>query len=243
MGSSSGGITRTGASGSFTYSVKTGQSERPVIAVSFYDAIRFANWLGNGQGGGDTETGSYTLLGGTPTPSNGTALVRNASATIVLPNETEWYKAAYYAASTASYFDYPTASNTPTTCSGATATASRANCNFAVSALTNKGSYSGSASPYGTFDQGGNAYEWNETFGVDSSYPDCRPDGTVCRGIIGGSFATQSVWLSNLSSDFRSAALEDVSLGFRVAMVPEPGTGLLTIAGLLSLGGWRRARR
>ena len=33
--------------------------------VSFYDALRFANWLNNGQGSGDTETGAYTLLGGT----------------------------------------------------------------------------------------------------------------------------------------------------------------------------------
>ena len=39
--------------------------------VTWYDTIRFANWLNNGQGTGDTETGAYTLLGGTPTPSNG----------------------------------------------------------------------------------------------------------------------------------------------------------------------------
>ena len=28
--------------------------------------------------------------------------------------------------------------------------------------LTSVGSYPGSASPYGTFDQGGNVFEWNE---------------------------------------------------------------------------------
>jgi hypothetical protein len=31
------------------------------------------------------------------------------------------------------------------------------------------------------------------------------------------------------------------NFGFCVAMVPEPSTGLLVIAGLLGLAGWRRA--
>jgi hypothetical protein len=32
-------------------------------------------------------------------------------------------------------------------------------------------------------------------------------------------------------------------IGFRVAStIPEPGTGLLVIAGLLGIAGWRRAR-
>ena len=31
-------------------------------------------------------------------------------------------------------------------------------------------------------------------------------------------------------------------VGFRLAMIPEPGTGLLVIAGLLGFAGWRRAR-
>jgi len=30
-------------------------------------------------------------------------------------------------------------------------------------------------------------------------------------------------------------------IGFRLAMLPEPGTGLLVIAGLLTLAGWSRA--
>ena len=35
--------------------------QQPVRFVSWYDSIRFANWLHNGQGNGDTETGAYTL--------------------------------------------------------------------------------------------------------------------------------------------------------------------------------------
>ena len=60
------GITRSGVSGSYTYAVKIDMGNKPVNYVSWYDTIRFANWLDNGQGIGDTETGAYTLLGGTP---------------------------------------------------------------------------------------------------------------------------------------------------------------------------------
>ena len=48
---------------------------KPVNNVSLYDTLRFANWLNNGQGAGDTETGAYTLAGGNPV-----GVVRNAGA-------------------------------------------------------------------------------------------------------------------------------------------------------------------
>jgi formylglycine-generating enzyme required for sulfatase activity len=38
------------------YSVSSGAANHPVNYVSWYDALRFANWLDNGQGNGDTET-------------------------------------------------------------------------------------------------------------------------------------------------------------------------------------------
>ena len=46
-----------------------------------------------------------------------------------------------------------------------------------VGDLTDAGSYTGSASPVGTFDQGGNVFEWNEAIISGSS-----------RGVRGGSF-------------------------------------------------------
>src|SRR5215468_6086133 len=51
------GITRSGSDGNYTYSVIAGRENMPVDWVSFYDAIRFANWMSNGQGNSDTETG------------------------------------------------------------------------------------------------------------------------------------------------------------------------------------------
>src|SRR5688572_4216944 len=64
------GILRSGSPGSYSYTLIAGRQDMPVVFVSFYDALRFANWMHNGQGNGDTETGAYTLLGGTPTPGN-----------------------------------------------------------------------------------------------------------------------------------------------------------------------------
>lgn len=94
--SSRSGIIRLGTSGSYSYKVKASHENKPVVFVSWYDCIRFANWLQNGQGNGDTESGSYTLLGGTPTPSNYATISRSAGAQWVLPSENEWYKAAYH---------------------------------------------------------------------------------------------------------------------------------------------------
>jgi formylglycine-generating enzyme len=161
-----GGITRIRVSGSYTYTVIAGRENMPVNYVSFYDALRFANWMNNGQGSASTEMGAYTLLGGVE-PANGNTVTRNPGANIVLASENEWYKAAYYDTSSSGYFDYPAGSNTPTICAAPTATPNTANCNSVVNApygdLTPVGSYPGSPSPYGTFDQGGNVWEWNET--------------------------------------------------------------------------------
>ena len=82
-----GGITQTGSSGSYVYAVKADAgaytyANKPVNNVSWYDTLRFANWLHNGQLNGDTETGAYTLLGGTPTPSNGDSITLVCSAHI-----------------------------------------------------------------------------------------------------------------------------------------------------------------
>jgi formylglycine-generating enzyme len=84
-----GGITQNGSSGSFTYAVKTNMGDKPVNYVSFSDAMRFTNWINNGQGSSSTESGAYDM-----TVSASTVL-HSTLASVWLPTEDEWYKAAY----------------------------------------------------------------------------------------------------------------------------------------------------
>jgi formylglycine-generating enzyme len=233
-----GGITQSGSPGTYTYSTIPGRENRPVNWVTFYDAMRFANWMNNGQGNADTEAGAYTLLGGTATPSNGETVTRNSGAAIFVTSENEWYKAAYYDASSSTYFDYPTGSNTIPTCSPPTSTPNRANCNFAFGAqdLANVGSYPGSTSPNGTYDQGGNAQEWTEAVFYVDDYP---YQHRIARG---GEYVSGASWMSASTRFYLNSGDASNAYGFRLAMIPEPSTGLLVISGLVGFAGRCRAR-
>jgi formylglycine-generating enzyme required for sulfatase activity len=92
------GITQTGSSGSYSYAVASELANRPVVYVSWFDAARFSNWLGNGQGSGDMETGAYTL-------NNATSgiITKNMGATVYIPSRDEWYKAAFYNEANSTY--------------------------------------------------------------------------------------------------------------------------------------------
>jgi len=234
-----GGIVRNGVSGSYSYAVKPGFEGKPVTNVSFYDAVRFANWLHNGQGSADTETGAYTLLGGAPIPSNGTTVSRNPGAIVFLPSENEWYKAAYYDAQYASYFDFPTGTDFTTNCGNpGPSSAHSANCDGAVGELTEVGAYGLSSSLYGTFDQGGNVGEWNEQPSLIAQWH--------FRGMRGGAGHSPPSELAASSRSFLEANANSQASGFRVAsLVPEPGTALLVLTGLagLAAGGRRKAQR
>lgn len=230
MASGFGGITRSGSDGSYSYAPISGRANMPVSYVSFYDALRFANWLQNGQGNSDTETGSYTLLGGTPAPSNGRLVTRNADASIVLPTENEWFKAAYYNRISATYSAYPTG-GASAVCSAPSASSGRANCNNAVFDYTPRGSYPGSPSTYGTFDQGGNLWELNEEIVTGSR-----------RVIRGGGFDVSSAYMASSERLGFGPEASSAYVGFRLAYIPEPGTGLLVIAGVIGFAVRGRAR-
>ena len=215
------------------YSVIAGDANFPVNNVSCYNAMRFANWMNNGQGNGDTETGAYTLLGGTPIPSNGSSVTRNAGATVFLPSLDEWYKAAYYNPVGRAYFLYPTSSNSPPTASAPTALPNSANFEDIVGGLTAVGAYSGTTSPYGAFDMGGNVWQWDDTKGDFD-----------LRGLGGGQFLdTSAVGLaSSVSVTENNGWVTDDRAGFRLAIVPEPSTLALAALGFLALAAWRLRR-
>jgi cysteine-rich repeat protein len=209
---SSGGITRSGSSGSYEYSAIAGRGDMPVNYVSFYDALRFANWLHNGQPTGaqdnsTTEDGAYTI---TAQGIADNSITRNAGATIFLTSEDEWYKAAYYDASTLSYNPYPFADGyNGAVCEVPPGTTSHsANCQYAAGNLTDVGAYTGSPSEYGTFDQGGNLWEWNEAI------------YNVSQRRLRGSSWNDWGWgaRSSASVDY-GPATENYQFGFRVAMI------------------------
>ncbi len=225
-----GGITQSGSPESFTYTVKSGMGSKPVNYVSFFDSLRFANWLHNGrptgaQGNATTEDGAYTSMGAHPFLGPD----RNPDATFFLPSEDEWYKAAYYDAVSTSYFDYPAGTDTPTVCTVPGAMPNTANCYEVVDDLTDVGSYMGSASPSGTFDQGGNLWEWNEAI-LFGRY----------RGLRGGSSFDGSNNFAAWNRNYNYPTDEISDIGFRVAMIPEPATVLLFAGGLAGLALRRR---
>jgi len=78
----------------YHYSVGEGDQHRPITFVKYWDACRFVNWLCNGQGNGDTETGAYTL--DSYDGSEGGNIDRNDGAAFYLPTFNEWYKGAYF---------------------------------------------------------------------------------------------------------------------------------------------------
>jgi formylglycine-generating enzyme required for sulfatase activity len=169
---SRGGISNdsSGAMGG-KYVVKPGRSEKPVVFVTFYDALRFCNWLHNGAiEDGDTENGAYTLLGGAAVPSNGTTVQRNAGAKFALPNEDEWYKAAYYepGGDADDYWLYPTRGNSAPNISSPPGIAPAANYSLPVVNVTDVGAYNTTEGFYGTFDMAGNVGEWTETMDTSS---------------------------------------------------------------------------
>ena len=239
------GISRTGVSGSYNYSV-IGSGARPVTYVSWYDSARFVNWLHNGQQTGlqnasTTEQGVYTLNGAVSG-----IITRNSNLgwTYGLPSEDEWFKAAYYDQSMNSgiggYWMYADRnSDLPHFWVGYR----RSNANYFLDDFNPSGINNGyylSRSPiysvseqyltdvgvigvdsfYGTRDQGGNVWEWNDAvIGLE-------------RGLRGGSWADgindQEFAVSNRS---RNNASEGSTVGFRIVIVPEP-----SVIGLMALG-------
>jgi formylglycine-generating enzyme required for sulfatase activity len=246
MGSAaSGGIIRSGSNGSYVYTLKPNMDNKPVNFVVWFDAIRFANWLNNGQGAGDTESGAYTLTGNGPFPPFAQLIERNPGAVWFLPNQDEWYKAAYYQPADQggdidSYWSLPTATNTSPTPATADAVGNISNpgpnvANYKRTADWNgeNGNVTsvGSAGPlsesyFGTSDQGGNVAEWTESL-VESNkrvyrggeHDDLNDDQLHSWWQYGAALTT----------------LEDAGLGFRVAAIPEPSTYALAAVGMIGL--------
>ena len=245
MGSNArGGISRSGSSGSYSYSAKTNMGDKPVNYVSWFDAARVSNWLMNGAlSSSSTETGAYTLDGGQTT---GTAPAVNSGATFYVPTEDQWYKAAYYkgGGTNSGYWNDATQSDSAPTAvtAGSTgigsagSTGNFANYNDTAVWNSQNGNVTtvgtnGGASGYGAFDMSGNVYEWNDLTGASGS----------SRGQRGGNWNGIAFLMSSSCRGSLDPETAGLTVGFRLASpvsgpsgVPEiDPSGLSAVLGLL----------
>jgi len=210
---------------------------------------------GPGTGWGNYSASNYTGITAHDSPEMD-ALVATYGKVWVIPTEDEWYKAAYHKndGDTGNYFNYPTSSNTPPGYVDDDGELSGTSTAFA-DGVTDPGNYAtydgdgvtdgigspyyrtevgeweNSASPYGTFDQGGNVREWNEAI-LYSSF----------RGARGGSYTYDFDDLRALDRSGGGMA-DNIHVGFRLASIPEPGSITLLVCGALGLLAYRRRRR
>ena len=206
----------------------------PITYVDWSSAARFCNWLHNDQpegneGPGTTERGAYNLDG-----FMGGVVPVAKDAAWFLPSEDQWYKAAYYKGgeTNAGYWLYPTQHDADPDNSMIGNRTNNANV-FIVKTSTNwlghitkKETHSQSSPPfltpvntfansagyYGTYDMGGNVFEW-----VDADRASIDPNLQVVRG---GAWSKE-FGVSSLESTYRNAtnsfSSETSAIGFRVA--------------------------
>jgi formylglycine-generating enzyme len=246
------GILRTSTPSGYSYVVK-GDGNVPAFDVSWPNAARFCNWLQNGQpstgvqNSTTTESGAYPLNGANSDAAVATippaSHAGSDAAQYFLPTEDEWYKAAYYhgGGTASTYWKYPTQSDIAPLNSLALALTDSNEANYCIvnvnihtytdptNHFTPVGTFVASAGPYGTYDMGGDAWQWSE-----SQVP------VLGRVICGGDYGSQGA--TYLASTSRIAPLpthaQNLNPGFRVAgsvAVPEPGSLVLLLAGVTAL--------
>jgi formylglycine-generating enzyme required for sulfatase activity len=225
MVSGGGEILREGEDGSYTYTVLSGRENRPVLFVAAVDAMRMANWLGNGgTPDSDTETGAYTFTG------YDVVSRRNANADYFLPSDDEWYKAAYYDPTkngTGGYWQYPPKTDDPAKMIKELPPGGPFSANFDNVAAgdgngtTDVGAYTAASSYYGTFDQAGNTWEWNEPLDPATKSTSRRggSQGNAIARLAAGAIASNGINKGGAS----------VNQGFRLARAHRVRLELVTV--------------
>jgi sulfatase modifying factor 1 len=260
------GISRTGASGNYSYSA-IGSPNKPVTYANWGDAARFANWLHNGQPTGaqnasTTENGSYGLNGAVSGPAL-SAILRSADATWVIPTENEWYKAAYYQPATAggdadNYWAYPTRTNVepnsdqppgdPSIQTNVAnfirddGIANGYNDGIAVTGSTTVVNGQNYLTDVGAYTHSNGFYGTYDQGGNAPEWTESAGYVVGDRVIRGGDAGSTSITLHSSSRTNFGPDLDGPS-GFRVALVPEPSSFILAAIGLIWLVVRHRRKR
>lgn len=163
----------------------------------------------------------------------------------MVPSEDEWYKAAFYDPAKSGemrYWDYPTRSNlVPSNVFDPNGTNNAnyhdedgtGNGGYTIGApyyRTEVGTFTNSPSAYGTFDQGGNVWEWTEASFHSGSF----------RGIRGGGYYNSGSLLFAAVRPMYEPTSAASDSGFRLVYIPEPATIMLVFVSLF-VGLRRRA--
>ncbi len=205
-----GGIARIKTPEGFHYIPKDGWEDKPIVYISYYDLARYANWMHYGcpnkgvseigttegtdkQGAYDTRDFEQ-VRSGKKTPYKDFGM-RRIGARFWIPDENEWFKAAYYdptLTGTRKYYNYPTQSDDAPNQDRANYVV---NDELAIGEpyfVADVDSYGNAASYYGTVQQGGNVWEWIESWQY----------GQIGnRGLKGGSWSYTSFGLNACNTD------------------------------------------
>ena len=206
------GINIRGEPGSRSYVLRPGADpSQPMTLIDFLQAMRFVNWLHNGQGAqgtpeGDTERGAYSV-------ADGDSEIREPGARFFIPSDDEWYKAAYHqpfeeGGNPAGYWLYPTSGDSPPT------PGIEANYDGAVGSIVPVNSYEPNFR--GLLNVAGNVWEFTEG-GVGN------PNDTFGRGARGGFYGVPASFLraDNRGINISPPTVFGVGVGLRVAAAPE----------------------
>jgi formylglycine-generating enzyme required for sulfatase activity len=241
-----GGFERLGQEGAYTYLPKKGWERRPVVYISWYDLARMANWFhygkpctGRSELGTTEGTNSQGAYDTRHFPKNYTDAFdynkqpfgRNKRALYWIPNEHEWYKAAYYDPTIEDkrkYWDYPVRTNKiPNNYEppGDRYSANFFRDTFAIGKpyfLTEVDAYQLACSYYGVYDLGGNVWEWLENWRLTN-----RGSEKV-RAVRGGSATYSEIGLHARNTDPGNPSHEKFVWGGRLARAHRNSNGDVT---------------
>ena len=248
-------VNKANTLGSLSITSDSRGTNKPATDVSWNEAARFINWLNDdagyiraykfeyqpGEPGYDSNADILLWSPGDSgyDPAN---RYRNSNAFYFLPSEDEWYKAAFHRNDgvTGNYWDYPTGSDSVPdgiNFDGDTEFEAVFDDGYEQAEPNDIDDVGSAIGPYGTWGQGGNAWEW-----LESSYDGTNNASLKSRAGRGGYWLGPEAGLRSSVKGSGAPSDSNPYLGFRVASIPEPSSALLLLAGLGLMTGRGRRR-